>query len=154
VNLLIDRCEEACAAVLTAPVGALAAVATGKSYNDKTLPIVICAADGAGVEEDPKGTGNFWINLSVQIKTLAIQNADGQSPADNPKTTSQALVSAVMAALMVDNLPALLSAAVADFTVFPNGVIFESPSSGKDEQGAWIDELKMRVYCCASTLAA
>jgi hypothetical protein len=154
VNLLIDRCEDAFAAVLAAPVGSLAEVATGKSYTDKTLPVVICAGDGGGVEEDPKGTGNFWLNFTVSIKTLAVADAEGTNPADNPKTTGQAIVSAVMAALMVDNLPALLSAAVADFTVFPNGVIFESPSSGKDEQGAWVDQLSMRVYCCASTIAA
>jgi hypothetical protein len=152
VNILVDRCEEAYAAVLIPVVGALGTVLTGKSYTDKTLADVICSADG-GDEEDPKGTGNFWLHATVSIRTKAFQNETGTNPADNPKTTSQALVSAVMSALMVDNLPALLSAAVADFTVFPGGVIFEAPSNGKDETGAWIDELKMRVYCCASTLA-
>lgn len=153
MNLLVDRCEEAFAALLTAPVGALAQVATGKNFEDKTIPIVICAVDSSAVEEDPKGTGNFWLNWSVAIKTRAIKNATATNPADAPKDTSQTLVSLVMTTLMVDNLPALLSAAVTDFTAFPNGVLFNSPSSGKDEHGIWIDELSGRIYCCPSTLA-
>lgn len=144
MQVLIDRLEEAYAAVL-APVVGDVQVCTGKDARDKeTLPLVICAVEGDAVEEDPKGSGNFWLTPTVMVKT---------SPKAS-KAASQELVSLVYNALVVDNLPALLSAAVDDLTVFPNAVIFQSPNSGRTEDDVWQDEFPMRVLCCPSRLAA
>lgn len=149
MNVLIDRCEEAFAAVLAAVVGDVQ-VCTGKDPRDKeALPLVICAAEGDGAEEDPKGTGNFWIQMTVMVKTSPLAPGDDAAK----KATSQALVSKVYNAIVVDNLPAQLSAAVEDFTVFPNAVIFQSPNSGRSDDDVWVDEFPMRVLCCPSRLA-
>jgi hypothetical protein len=154
MNILIDRCEEALAAVLNAAgAGALAQVATGKSPDTKSIPIIICECDGGDIEEDPKATGNFWVNATVTIKTRAVENETATGSDATPKVTSQNLVDLVMNALIVDDLPAQLSAAVATFTVFPNGVIYQSPASGKDLEGIWHDILPLRIYCCPSTVA-
>lgn len=141
MQVLVDRLEEALAVVL-APVVGDVHVATGKDTRDKELPCVICAAEGDGIEEDPKGSGNFWLTATVMVKT---------SP-KAAKATSQALVSKVYNAIIVDDLPAQLSAAVDDFTVFPNAVIFQSPNSGKTDDDVWQDEFPMRVLCCPSDL--
>lgn len=152
---LIDRCEEAFVAVLTAPVGALATVVTSDEYNGKSLPVIICACDGSGFEDDPKGSGNFFLNWTITIKTRAVQNFTATAPADNPKTTSQTLIELVLEKLMVDDLADQLTAAVADFTAFPAGLFFNAPTSGQDETGAfWIHEISGRVYCCPSEIPA
>jgi hypothetical protein len=157
--LLSDKLEAAFVVVLDAVADASALVVPGKNYEDKTFypdqiegeppqGIVICSASGEG-EEDPKGTGNFWIGATIAIKSLSFPNPDGTNPADNPKTPNEALVSVVHTALMDDGLSTSLSAAVDDFTVFPQAIIVSAPTRSQDEAGAWVDEIALRIYCCA-----
>ncbi|HEV2350804.1 MAG TPA: hypothetical protein VG028_13265 [Terriglobia bacterium] len=154
---LNDKIEEALVAIITqtVPAAALAGVEVlpGKNPGIKSAPCVICFCDGDG-EEDPRGSGNFWVDAGVGIKFYAVANPDGSGDEPDPKGANQALISAVFGAIWLSNLDALLSAAVADLTVFPTSVIFQAHSSGRDQDGAWIDELRFKCYCCASALPA
>jgi hypothetical protein len=160
VNVLVDRCEEAFAAVIEPAVTALGAVfdgetaqvVTGKNSDDKNLPIVICSADGGSAEEETVGTGNYFLDVEIMVKHRAIENPHGNDPSDDPKESSQALVDAVASALEDTDLAANLTAAVDDFTVFPAGVFRKSPASGQDDEGFWINQFNYRVLCCASDL--
>jgi hypothetical protein len=117
----------------------------GKSPQDKTLPAVIFEAETDGPEE-PLHTGNFWAEITVSIKQFA-------EPADpNAKPEDQAMVSLVFTTLMVEELPALLSAAVPDLYVYPRSCEF-STARARDPQGVWVDQLKIRCYACGSALA-
>src|ERR1051326_1219942 len=153
--LLNDKCESALAALVMPAAFAVEPeinVYPGKSSAERALPCVICGADGDGLE-DPKGTGNFWMDCYVAIEHGAVPNEDGTSPdGPDPKVADQALVSAVFGGLMVEDLAAQLSAAGADFTVFPMGVIFGAPEGGRNEDGVWIDRLPIRLYCCGRAL--
>lgn len=157
--LLNAKAEDAFVALLT-PVAhgidpsSIVVEGTASGERIQSVPYVICDADGEG-EEEPRFTGNFWLNVSVRILRSAVQNEDGSNPnAPDPDIASEALTSAIFGALQVDNLAALLSAAVPDFTVLPNGVRFDAPTSGQNEQGWWIDEMKLKLYCCASSIPA
>lgn len=158
--LLNDKAEAALAQLVT-PAAESAQVVTGKSATDKEAPpIVICSAT-AEDQEDPKGSGNFFVACSVAIKTQAIPNEDGTGapdadPADLAaavKSDNQELVAAVFGVVMVADLAAKLSAAVDDFTVFPASIIFGAPESGRDAKGVWIDVVHFRCYACGSKLS-
>jgi hypothetical protein len=146
---LNNELEEAFANLIGGAISLEANVYTGKSSGDKALPCVICAADGDG-EEDPKGTGNFWVRMSITMRASAATLADGV----DPKPASVQLVSDVHQLVYVDDLPAQLNSQGRTLTVFPQGIIFDAPKSGWDDLGAWVDEISARVYCCASVLAA
>lgn len=144
-----DKLEAALVALLAAPVAAVnpaCSVVAGGSPGDRALPEVICAVDGDG-EEEPKSSGNFWLNAMVTLKTKATTDDSATPEADR-----QALASAIYGVLYVDGLPALLSAAASDFFVFPLGVTFSAPTRGQDGD-AWFDQFPLRVYCCASDLS-
>lgn len=155
--LVNDKLEAALVALITPAVAALVPVpdvVPGKDSGDKTLNVVICDAQGEG-EEDPKGTGNFFLDAEIEMRSTAVPNETAATPATpDPKIANQAMVTAVTTVIMVDNLPALLSAAVPNFTVFPNGIIFKGPGRRQDETGAWIDTLGLRAYCCGSSIPA
>ena len=156
--LLNDKCEAALAAIVTA-AAAEAQVLTGKSATDKqSPPVVICSAEAEG-EEDPKGTGNFFVNCSVAVKSGAVPNEDGtdnpdapEADADQVKAANQALVAAVFGAVCVADLADQMTAAVPDLTVFPASVQFQAPESGRDGHGVWTDALHFRCYACGSRL--
>lgn len=160
--ILADRVEEAFVVILTGPVESVSGsigLYTGKSSADQLYPCVVCVAQGktgqeAG-EEDPVHSGNFWIDAQIIIKHSSAPNPDGAvPPPPDPKIEDQAIVDAVSSAVMVDNLADLLSNAVSGLTVFPGGVIFQSPEQGTDSKGHWIDTLRIRLYCCGSSIAA
>lgn len=145
-TLVCDELDTALAAVISAAgAGALAAVVPGKNATNKTLPIVICVSEGDG-EDDPKGSGNFWLSAQVIVKSSAV---DG----DAPLASDQALVELVFMALLTADLPEKLTAAARSLTVFPQGVFFGAQESGRDESGHWMDTLPLRVYCCGGRLS-
>jgi hypothetical protein len=140
-----DRLESALAAVMTAAVAALnplPKVYTGIGTDEKVLQSITCMADGDG-EEDPKGTGNFWVMAKVQFRTRPYPDVTA-----DPKGARQILLDAGLTALMDSTLPATLSAAVTNLTVFDNGIVYSAVKMGQDAKGAWVDELEMRCYCC------
>lgn len=154
--VIADRAEQAFAALVTPAVAALnpkPQVTTGKASADKVLPFVICSAGSNGGEEDPYTSGNYWLDVSVEIKSTAVQNQSATNPADNPLSTNETILDAVCENLYVTNLNQLLSAAVTDFTCI--AIIPESPGREYNVEGSiWVDTLHFRVYCCASALSS
>jgi hypothetical protein len=123
------------------------AVFTGQDTQDKVAPCVICEAGGEA-EEDPPNTGNCWVDLSVILKWPAAIDADGE----DPKPANDAAVRTVFTLFKSQTLPADINAlGTPNFTVL--GVINRVPSF-QDEGDELVNTLKMRVYCCASTLPA
>lgn len=125
-------------------------VVAGKAYDLKIVPIVICESSGEG-EEEPKGSGNFWLDISVQVKTPAFLT-DPASQVD-PKTSGELIVKTVFGTLQVDNLPSLLSGAIADFYVFDNAFLVGSPQRSNDDSGIWTDSITVKIYCCGIDLS-
>jgi hypothetical protein len=113
--------------------------------------VILCFADGDGAF-DPPYSGNGWVNFTVQIKQKSVANARGTDteaePGPTPEVVSKAFAAAIWNRLLVDDLPELLTAAVADLTVFPTGVLFGTPDRFEDEEGLWVDQVKGRAYCC------
>lgn len=164
---LIDSAEESLVGILTPIVaahtyndenGEAQAIPcyAGKASTIKEAPNVSCEAVGEG-EADPPFTGNYWVSMSVQVRYVARQNPDGtnESAAD-PKVADKALVSDVADALAADDLTTQLNNKAAAlglaFTVM--GCLWGAPTSGRDAEGVWIDEFKLRLYCCATSLTA
>jgi hypothetical protein len=146
---LNDKIESALVAIISAAVTDLTvSVVPGKYAADKTLPVVICSADGDG-PDDPPGTGNFWINATVTVKASA---SDAASAAQ-AKTDQQSLADSVFNALYLDTLAAGLSAAATALTVFRGSVQFSSVESGEDAEGVWLDSVRIRMLACSSSLA-
>lgn len=120
----------------------------GRSAGDRTLPNAVCEAIGDG-EEDPKLSGNFWMNMRITCKGTAATEADGF----DPTPLDVAFVKSVFEPLLVDDLPAQLNAQGRNLTVLPNGYITSAPTQEQDAEGSWVDVLTIRCYCCASVLA-
>jgi hypothetical protein len=152
--LPVDKAEEALVIITTpaaTPLGLT--VLPGRSSGVKTPPLLTCAAEADG-EFDPPNSGNGWLTCTLQIRQRGVQNPDGTDPnAAAPEIQAKVIASAIWVVVMVDTLAALMTAAVADFTVFPAGVFFGTPERFQDEEGLWIDELKFRIYCCGKALA-
>lgn len=152
--LLCDKCEAAFVSLLTAPLQAVdptCQIVTSSEVTEKTLPLVGVAADG-GTEEDPKGTGNYWIDVVVSLHMKGIQNENTTNPSDDADANALALISAVNSVIFVDDLDSQLSAAATGFTVLPQGIAFSAPTRDQQDD-AWVSEIKLRIYCCASDLS-
>lgn len=152
-GLIADKIESALASVV-AGVGITGLnIYTGKSSEEKALPCAICSAEVNG-DEDPIGSGNYFVNWTVAVKQSAVQNEDGSAPdAESPKALTQDNSSSIIAAIVVDDLAATLSSAVEDLTVFPGSIVFGAAESGRDESGHWIDAITGRCYACGSALS-
>jgi hypothetical protein len=152
-NILNDNVEAALVA-LVSQVGLAEAVLVvpAKSAEGKAAPLVICEAE-CDEHDDPPMSGNFFVNAAVEVKAAATETADGNEAGAAAVAANQALVSQVFAALMVSDLPERMNALGMDLTVFPGMVQF-GHQKGRDEQGVWSDVLTVRLYACASALAA
>jgi len=154
--ILPDKCEMALVAVISPFINPLIQVYTGRSELDKIMPCWVVSAEGEG-EEEPWQSGNFWVRCELAYHQRAQPNESGpQQPlAPDPKLFAQGAISAVTGALALDRatLAAELSAATADFTVLPNGILFDAPTEAQDAKGAWISSLHVKLYCCGSSLA-
>ena len=117
---------------------------TGKSAADKSLPCAICDG-GRSSEEDPRNSGNYWVDAEVMVKYNAHPDVDGV----DHKADSDSLTAQVIDALQVDDLATLLSSQITDFTV--HGLLYESMESTQDDD-VWSDSIKLRVYCSPSDL--
>src|SRR5882724_446476 len=116
--LLNYEIEKALASYLSAvlPVGTM--VLPGRNPGDKTLNCVICEADGDEQQEDPKSSGNFWVDGVVAIKGSAATDTDGV----DPTPADVLLAGLVRAALQVADLAGQLNGQGRILTVLPNGV--------------------------------
>jgi len=128
---------------------AIANVGTSNIYNErnsaqKVAPDVICAASNA--QEDPLGTGNFWVDVEVSTRILAAVNVGGT----DPKPDGDTICSNVLGVLEVDDasLIAALSAQVSDFVVmgFSSDKVIEESVDGD----CWVLTWKRRLYCAGS----
>lgn len=143
---LASKLEQAAAVLAAASAGANATVFTGQSDLDKDAPCIICAADQETAEEDPPFTGNFWIDLEIQVKGIAAIDADGLAP----KAAYDTLVATTFDTFSATALLANLNGAgIADFTC--QGFVPKGPGF-RTEEDAWVNTLSFRIYCCASTL--
>lgn len=126
-----------------------------KSSSDKTAPCVLCGAENA--VEDPAGTGNFWVDAVVMVKSVMAPDVAAMvPPADppavvDPKPASDEITLAVFQLLEVDDLAARLTAILEDFTVMGlgEGKSFEEGA----EEDCWVEVWRRRIYCCASDLS-
>lgn len=149
-NLLIVSLENAFASLI-APTAAAhgASVFPGHSSATKTLPCVIPSVDGSALEEDPPHFGNFWVDVEISVKASA---ATEQAGAD-PNVADQALTAAVFTLVKVNNLDALLNAQGQNLTVFPTAFFFGAPKAGRDAEGVWVDQMPIKIYCCATIIS-
>src|ERR1039458_207906 len=149
---LNDKVEAALAVLVAAAAPAGTQVLTGKSPQDVSLPVAICSAEAEG-DEDPKGSGNYFVRGMVTVRSSAVINETAAGSDPDPKGTDQGLVSSIFAAVMMADLAEQLTAAGTDLTVFPASVQFGAPESGYGEKGHWIDTLPFRCYACGAALA-
>lgn len=149
-NLLITSLENAFVSlILPAAAPYQANVYPGHASSTKALPCVICSADGDSTQEDPPHQGNFWVDLEITVKASAATEADAVA---DPNVFDLALTKAVFDAVKVNNLDALINALGYDLTILPNAFFFYPPKAGRDQDGVWVDQLTIKVYCCASII--
>jgi hypothetical protein len=148
---LIDAVEESFRLAILTVIGDAANVYNGKSSSNKKLPCVICAADGDSVEEDPPRSGNYWVNVETSVKLSSHTEPTAQT---NPQADEVGLLKQVFDILRTNSLADLLNAQGQDLTVLPEGFFFLAPKAGRDEMGAYVDTMPIRLYCCPSKLAA
>lgn len=93
-------------------------------------------------EEEPIGTGNFFVNLEAEIRSIA---ANGES-AHNTRV-------AEVGDMMSDSaLASTLSAAASDYYCF---AALEMNGSGPTVEGDYmVERISRRLYACASDIAA
>lgn len=143
---LLSKLEEAAKTYLNAiPVGVGFTFHGQSRAATKTSPCIILEA-ASMQEEDPPYSGNFWVNFEIVVKSAAPVDTDGV----DTKAPNDILVATVFDAFLLDTTPAGLSANGVDFTcmaVLREGMNFTT------EEEEWVNTLRLRVYCCASTLA-
>lgn len=149
MNPLLNSLELAFQSLILGALGSGNNVYTGKDSSNKALPCAIVAADGESLMEDPPHSGNFWVEVELSVKATA---ATEPAALADPTVADMAFVQSVFSIVQVSNLDVLLNSQGQSLTVFPTGFFFMSPKSGRDELGAWVDQLKLRVYCCQANL--
>jgi hypothetical protein len=122
-----------------------APVYPGKNDATKDLPAVICRATRG--EEYPRGTGNFWLTLEVELRHPARDES-------KQLTVNAAVLEALRTVLQADDLDAQITSAAEDFHVFAGSLSREA--DGRDfieDDALWVDSIQMRCLACASDLA-
>jgi len=115
----------------------------GADSDEQERPCIVCQVMPG--REEPSGLGNYFMPFKVTVKS----NADQQA-AENPVADHDARVSNLMAAMNRDNLEALLTAAVADFSV----MLIRSRQLEPDTEGrSFTDSFSGEAYCCPSDFA-
>jgi len=124
-------------------------VGTPNIYNErnsaeKVAPDVTCGASNA--QEDPLGTGNYWVDSEISIRIPAAVDVGGT----DPKPAGDTICSNVLGILEVDDasLIAALSTQVADYVVmgFATAKSIEESVDGD----CWVLTWKRRLYCAGS----
>lgn len=135
---LPNKLEAAAVALVAAnPVGNLTAFA-GQSSGTQSRPALICKVERG--EEFPQGTGNFNLELTLQV----------QSQADDTGLDIHRGLFAWIVDLFTDSgVAATLSGLLPDFHVLG---IFNPRFSEDVQDRAFSSELTLTAYCCASDL--
>jgi hypothetical protein len=115
-------------------------VYTGQSASEKEHPSLVVHAE-AGLE-NRSGSGNFTVNVNCEFRY----------PADTDElTTARSLANQVIGELMVDTLPATLTANYSSLCVFG---IFNRAMRSTIDENHWLSVLSFDVYCCITDIAA
>jgi len=116
---------------------------TGANSDMQKRPCVLIWARSG--EEQPKGSGNRMMQVSVVVKSPATEDP---TQLTDRLAEHSARVEAVLGIVKVDNLTELLNAAVDDFTVFDpiDETAFEPALTGSSFE----DGITFAVYCCPS----
>lgn len=137
-NNLMTKLESAAATVYAATVSP-ADRFTGIEADGRTVPNATFI--GQQGSETPQGSGNYNATLVVKVYS----NADISS-----ETTHKNLAGAVFDVFSDDGLPATLSAAEPDFTVFG---IAERRMSESTEARMHVSTLEVDCYLCGSDIS-
>jgi hypothetical protein len=139
VSEILDKTRRALMAYMTAGNVGTPNIYDAKRSGDKGAPMVGC--DAMEAQEDPPGSGNFWVDAEVVVKSIGAVDADGA----DPKTDSDTLTANVIALLEVDNDTLKAALSTAGFTVMGFGDMKEVEQI--TEQDAWVAIWRRRLYC-------
>jgi len=135
---LPNKLELAAVALLAAnPIAGLVGF-TGQSKAEQSRPALIAKAEQG--EETPIGTGNFNMVLTLQIQT---------SSDDATLDQHRAYVAGAVDVFRDVDAAANLSAQQSDFTALG---IHNVQYNHEVEDRAFLSELTLTVYCCASDI--
>jgi hypothetical protein len=133
-------------------------VRPSESDEDITQQYIRCRAANSAESEIPLDTGNFWWPCEVELRTpVAVQTATEAASADTAESTSQlakhqALADVLENAILVDDLPAQLTAAAVilgvgyELTVL--GILERLPARDQSDD-TYSSGWSFRVYCCS-----
>lgn len=140
-NRLGSKTEEAAVIVAAAVTYAVTPnIYKGRDDASKTAPCVIFSASVA--EEEPMGTGNFFVELTAKVKSIA----------ENGESAHNVLASEIGDMMSDDGLAASLSAAaVTNFHCF--AALEMSGSDPEAEGDCLVETITRRLYCCARDLS-
>ncbi len=110
-----------------------ATVYPGFSPEDKFTPCVICYCRDA--EEDPIGSGNYRVNVAIEIKDAA-----------SAASLFDDICAATKAAIWTTDIAASLMGSPTSFQVW--GVAAESKIEWETADDLWIERHTMQLYCC------
>lgn len=162
---LAEKIETALVAYLKTKIAAAIAATTlpdyfdpdtqvrpGEDEEDITKQYVRARASGTAESEYPLETGNFFWEAEVETRTpAALQTTADEASATLETATSQldkhkGVSGVVETAILVDDLPAQLTAAASDFTVF--AVQDRRPARAQDDD-TYSSGWTFRLYCCS-----
>lgn len=129
-----------------------AQVKPGESDEDLAQQYVRCRVPENAESESPQSTGNFWYQAEVEVRTpTQIQtDADNLAAVTTQLDRHQAVAAVVEDAILVDDLPAVLTAAGTDFHVF--AVQDRQPTRAQNDE-VYSSGILLRLYCCSLALA-
>ena len=120
----------------------------GADFSTHQVPCVVCWCKGG--PEQPQGSGNRTMAVTIIVKANAIQDRKGDGSDLDPLAGLEGLSDLVFDGLKQDDLADRLTAAVPDFSVFDPVV-----DTGFDPDladVAFLETLSLQIYCCATKL--
>ena len=136
---LTNKLEAAALALLGAnPITGLVGF-SGQDASTHSRPALICKAEQG--DEFPQGSGNFNMQLTLEVQTSADDNTLAEHRSFFASTV----------ALFTDSTVASGLSGLADFHVIG---VFNPRFSSDVQERAYISQLILTVYCCATDIGA
>jgi hypothetical protein len=109
--------------------------------------------DGGMGEEDPPTSGNRWADPVIELRTPFFQRTPAQIKAGvpDPLAAHQANAAALQSAILSNQLPDLLTAAIEGFTCW--GVAERQPMR-EQESHFWASGWRVRLLSCPASFPA
>jgi len=144
--IVLSKTRQALVAYLTAQGISGLTIADGKASGEKAAPIAIC--DASSATEDIPGTGNFWVDVEVMLKTVA--PVDSGEDETDPHTNSESYSTSVANALFDSDLPGELSDGLVDeFHCF--GIGDDTAHESGQGEDCWVETWRFRLLCCCTS---